>query len=100
MYRIFPIAIVLLTTLLSAQGQERVTPRAAKGGEKQGQPWAEVPATFRNIKIPEWPLPTDLERWHKVDRAKVRATLLECLGETPARPDPRKVRVVSREDRG
>ena len=100
MYRIFPIAIVLLTVLLSAQGQERVTPRAARGGAKQGAPWAEVPASFRNIRIPEWPLPTDLERWHKRDRAKVRATLRDCLGEMPARPDPRQVRVVSREDRG
>ena len=100
MYRIFLTAIVLLTVLLSAQGQERVTPRAARGGAKQGAPWAEVPASFRNIRIPEWPLPTDLERWQKRDRAKVRATLRDCLGEMPARPDPPQVRVVSREDRG
>jgi len=100
MYRIFLTAIVLLTVLLSAQGQERVTPRAARGGVKQGAPWAEVPASFRNIRIPEWPLPTDLERWRAMDRAKVRATLRDCLGEMPARPDPPQVRVVSREDRG
>src|SRR5262245_14174008 len=100
MYRIFLTAIVLLTVLLSAQGQERVTPRAAKGGVKQGAPWAEVPASFRNIQIPEWPLPTDLERWRAMDRAKIRATLRDCLGEMRARPDPSRVRVVSREDRG
>ena len=94
MYRIFLTAIVLLTVLLSAQGQERVTPRAAKGGAKQGAPWAEVPASFRNVRIPEWPLPTDLERWRTMDRARVHATLRDCLGDMPARPDPRQVRTI------
>src|SRR5262245_14304050 len=52
------------------------------------------------MKIPDWPLPTDLKKWEGTDRAKTRATLLQCLGEMPERPDPRKVRVVSREDKG
>src|SRR5262249_17050087 len=63
-------------------------------------PWAEVPEPFRHLKIPEWPLPTDLKRWQEVERTKTRATLLRCLGEMPARPDPRKVRVLSKEDQG
>jgi dienelactone hydrolase len=100
MCRIFSTSVVLLTVLLSAKAQERVTPSAAKGGEKQGTPWAEVPEPFRNIKIPEWPLPTSLESWQKLDRTRTRATLLECLGGMPARPDPRKVRVISKEDHG
>jgi dienelactone hydrolase len=100
MLRIFLGPVVLLALISTAQGQVRVTPAAAKGGEKQGQPWAEVPEPFRGIKIPEWPLPTDVERWQNVDRAKTRGTLLACLGEMPARPDPRKVRVISKEDHG
>lgn len=97
-----PIAGMILVLVLgaSAPAQERVTPKAAKGGEKQGEPWAEVPESFRNLKIPEWPLPTDLKRWQEVDRARTRETLLRCLGELPPRPDPKKVKVVSREDQG
>jgi dienelactone hydrolase len=100
MCRIFSIAVVLYIVFPSAKGQERVTPSSAKGGEKQGQPWAEVPGPFRNIKIPDWPLPTNLERWQTADRVRTRATLRECLGEMPARPDPREVRVISKEDHG
>src|SRR6266478_764324 len=77
-----------------------LTPKAAKGGEIQGEPWVDVPASFRKIKIPEWPVPTDRDRWEKQDRARVRKTLIECLGEMPPRPDPRQVRVTSREDKG
>jgi dienelactone hydrolase len=92
------LSVSLLCSSLSAQ--VRVTPKAAKGGEKEGEPWAEVPEGFRALKIPGWPLPTDLKRWRDSDRAKTRATLLECLGEMPARPDPNKVRVLSKEDLG
>jgi dienelactone hydrolase len=45
-------------------------------------------------------VPTDRKRWEDTDRARTRATLLQCLGELPERPDPRKVRVLSREDKG
>lgn len=97
-----PILAALLICILAlpASAQERVTPKDAKGGEKQGELWAEVPESFRNLKIPEWPLPTDLKRWQEVDRARTRETLLQCLGEMPPRPDPKKVKVVSREDQG
>jgi dienelactone hydrolase len=94
------LAIVPLTLLLPLSAQERVTPKEAKGGEKQGEPWAAVPESFRNLKIPAWPIPTDLKRWQEVDRAKTRETLLRCLGEMPTRPDPKKVKVLSREDQG
>ncbi|MGE3806631.1 MAG: alpha/beta hydrolase family protein [Gemmataceae bacterium] len=95
----------LIASLLAASGpaQVRVTPKSAKGGEKQGEPWAEVPASFQQMlkkDIPNWPVPTDLEKWQKTDRAKTRAILLECLGELPPRPDPKNVKVVSREDKG
>jgi dienelactone hydrolase len=87
-----------LAFLVSATAQERVTPQAAKGGEKEGEPWAAVPDSFRHMALPEWPLPTDLNRWQSTDRARTRATLLKLLGEMPPRPDPAKVHVVSRQD--
>ena len=96
-------AAPVLSTLLAASAltaQVRVTPQQAKGGEKPGEPWAEVPELFKHLKVPEWPLPTDLKRWQEIDRAKTRETLLRCLGEMPPRPDPGKVRVLSKEDRG
>jgi dienelactone hydrolase len=95
---ILVLSALLLTSTLSAQ--VRVTPKEAKGGEKQGEPWAEVHEGFRNLQIPEWPLPTDLQRWQEVDRSKTRSTLLRLLGEMPARPSPSKVKVVSKEDQG
>jgi len=78
--------------------QIRVTPKASKGGEKQGEAWAEVPDTFKAMKIPDWPVPTDLKKWQDSDRPKTRATLLHCLGEMPPRPDPAKVKVVAKEE--
>jgi dienelactone hydrolase len=92
------VAVALSAGPLAAQ--VRVTPKAAKGGERQGEPWAEVPEGFRDLKIPEWPLPTDLKRWQETDRARTRATLRHCLGEMPPRPDPGKVRVLAKEDLG
>jgi dienelactone hydrolase len=83
---------------VSASAQVRVKPDAAKGGEPQGKPWAEVPDAFRSIKLPEWPLPTDRTRWQDVDRPRTRETLLRQLGTMPPRPDPTKVEVVSREE--
>src|SRR5262245_19835021 len=70
-----------------APAQVRVTPEKSKGGVKLGEPWAQVPETFRNPRIPEWPIPTDLQRWQEVERSRTRAILLQCLGELPPRPD-------------
>jgi dienelactone hydrolase len=80
------------------QAQVRVTPAAPKGGRKPGNP-GDVPESFRHWKRPDWNMPTDLARWESADRARVRATLLELLGEMPPRSDPRRVQVVSREER-
>ena len=88
---------IILSPALAAQ--ERVTPKESKGGQKQGEPWADVPESFRNLKIPDWSVPADLKQWEQVDRVKTRATLLACLGERPPRPDPKKVKVLSKEDR-
>lgn len=91
---------ILLNLSLCATGQVRVVPKTAKGGEPQGKPWASVPEAYRNIKLPDWPLPTDRDRWERAGRTQVRRTLLKCLGEIPPRPDPGRVRVVSRDDKG
>lgn len=92
------LAALTLVGNTSLNAQIRVTPKEAKGGEKQGEAWAEVPESFKQMKIPAWPMPTDVKQWQEVDRAKTRATLLRCLGEMPARPDPRKVKVVSKQE--
>lgn len=91
------IAAAALGISLTA-AQERVTPAKAKGGVKFGEPWAGIPDTFRDLHIPDWPVPTDLRHWQQTQRRQVQQTLLECLGEMPPRPDPAKVVVLSRED--
>lgn len=101
MARVFMLVLMIpFLSSASLPAQVRVTPAAAKGGEKQGTPWAEVPESFRSMKIPDWPIPTDLKRWQEMDRDKTRATLLRLLGEMPPRPDPAKVKVISKEDKG
>jgi dienelactone hydrolase len=93
--------IFVLASNSSLLAQERISPREAKGGAKQGEPWALVPETFHDLrKVPEWTLPSDLRQWQELDRVKVRATLLQCLGEMPPRPDPQVVKVVATEDHG
>jgi len=99
--RSLSLALILLGLTTNALfAQERVTPEKSKGGFKYGEPYVDVPETFRALNIPEWPAPTDLSKWQNSDRQKTREIVLQCLGEMPARPDPRKVKVVSREDRG
>src|SRR5947207_7738673 len=78
--------------------QERVTPKESKGGQKQGELWTDVPESFRNVKIPSWPVPADLKQWEQGERERTRATLLRCLGEMPPRPDPARVKVLSKEE--
>jgi dienelactone hydrolase len=95
-------ALVLSACVLLPAGmavaQVRVVPEKAEGGEPQGEPWAEVPESFRHMKFPDWPVPTDLAKWQTTDRAATRETLLKLLGEMPARPDPAKVKTISSED--
>jgi hypothetical protein len=95
------VAIVLLLLAawsVPASGQVRAGPQSARGGEPQGEPWAEVPETFRHMRLPDWPVPTDLERWRQVDRPATRDVLVKLLGAMPPRPDPAKVEVVAREE--
>ncbi len=80
--------------------QERVTSPHSKGGTPLNAKWEGVPEEFRaSLKFPEWPMPANLQQWER-DRGQVRATLVKLMGDLPPRPDPRKVRVLSSEDRG
>ena len=55
---------------------------------------AQVPAYFKNIKAPEFPLPKDAEAWAQ-QRPDVNKKVLAALGDLPPRPARQKVRVVS-----
>jgi dienelactone hydrolase len=90
--------LAVLSGVAQLPAQVRVTPKESKGGEKPGELWADVPESFRGIKIPSWPVPTDFGRWQGGDHAETRATLFRLLGEMPPRPDPAKVKVLSKED--
>jgi len=92
-------AAVVLFAAVSARAQERVTPQAARGGSRMGAMWEDVPEGFRNIKFPDWPVPTERRQWEAKDRAATRATLLKLLGELPSRPDAKGVKVTAREKR-
>lgn len=96
----FTPGLLVIVLCSAALAQERVTPEKSKGGTKYGEPWVDVPESFRASRPADWSLPTDLQQWKGSGREGVRKTLLECLGEMPARPDPAKVKVLSREDKG
>lgn len=92
---------ILLFCFTSLQAQVRVTPDSARGGEPQAEAWTYVPDTFRDyleeMLPPDWPLPDDLDQWQNVDRVKTKATLLELLGDLPARPARPEVTITSTE---
>lgn len=95
------ISVVLVLLSLAcwpgeAGSQVRVTPKGERPDRPARKP-AELPPEFRGLKVPEWPVPTDLEQWKK-DRLKVRETLWRCVGKLPERPAPNKVKVVSRKE--
>ncbi|MEX2213003.1 MAG: alpha/beta hydrolase family protein [Phycisphaeraceae bacterium] len=93
------IAVIISTCSLTF-AQVRITPAASKGGTPMNEIWKDMPAEVREgLKLPQWPVPSNLKAWEK-DRVKVRATVIGLLGDMPARPDPKKVKIVSREDKG
>ena len=70
MKRMTIVLIIALASPLCAQ--DRVVPKAAKGGKGFGESWAQVPDLYKKIRIPEWPVPTDLKKWEG-DRKQVSA---------------------------
>jgi dienelactone hydrolase len=91
--------ILLIAHAGSGLAQERIIPQQSRGGKELPAPWTETPVAWKKFPYPDWPLPDDLGRW-KRDREMVRKTILERLGELPARQDPSKMKILSREDRG
>ncbi len=91
--------VLFLAVAMPAVAQQRVTPQNAKGGVKFGEAWEGIPELFRNLGVPDWPVPTNLASWEK-ERLRIRKTLLDLLGEMPPRPEASQVRTISREDRG
>ena len=86
---------------VSATAQERVARPEAKPLPPQNEPWSVMPEAFRRgLKLPDWPMPTDLRRWQQTGRAATRRQLVASFGDWPPRPDPSKVRVTAREDKG
>jgi dienelactone hydrolase/lysophospholipase L1-like esterase len=55
-----------------------------------------VPAVYRKLRVPDFPLPADADAW-KRQRPEVRRKVIEALGDLPPRPPPVRARVVSRE---
>src|SRR5262245_15817745 len=95
------LTLLIIGAISPVTAQDRLVPKEAKGGARQGESWALVPESFQYLKnIPEWPLPSNLEQWQNVDRARTRSVVLQCLGEMPPRPDPKNVKVLSKEDHG
>ncbi len=94
------IALLIISLTTAGFAQVRETPKAAKGGTLNSPAWSEPPALFKeSLKIPAFPIPTDLAKWEK-DRVKVREQLVKLLGDLPARPDPKNVKILWREDKG
>ena len=62
MRALFVLVALAVPLVPGLNAQVVLTPKAAKGGESQGEAWAGVPASFRKINIPEWPIPTDRNR--------------------------------------
>ncbi len=97
--RSLSIVLLVILAFMPLHAQERVKPANAKGGKPFGEPWAEVPEHYKQIKLPQMAMPTDLKAWEK-DRVEIRKTLLKCMGDLPKRPDPRLVKVTAKEDKG
>ena len=98
--RISSIMVLCLICSPTAYCQERVTPKASRGGKELGQPWDQVPAGAKTLLPPEWPLPKTRSAWENGQRQETRRVVLKCLGKLPPRPKPIAVKVLSREDKG
>lgn len=54
----------------------------------------QIPAYFKNVKAPDFPLPKDTDAWAK-QRPDVQKKVLAALGDLPPRPQRQKVRIKS-----
>ncbi len=58
------------------------------------QPWEGVPEAYRKLPVGKLEIPKDLGAW-KRQRERVKAIVLNALGDLPPRPQPPKVRTVA-----
>ncbi|HEV3384945.1 MAG TPA: alpha/beta hydrolase family protein [Gemmata sp.] len=77
-----------------ASGPEAV--KAFQAAEAAGDQL--IPAAFKNMKVPEFPLPCDAKAWEQA-RPDVKAKVLASLGDLPPRPAKPIVHLVSAEIR-
>jgi dienelactone hydrolase len=98
----FSLAVVLwLVAAVQSSAYEFVPRPDAKPLKPVNAAWSVMPETFRaGLKFPNWPMPTNLVSWEKSGREQPRRTLLSVLGDLLPRPDPAKVRVTAKEDKG
>jgi dienelactone hydrolase/lysophospholipase L1-like esterase len=57
-----------------------------------------VPEAYRHLPVGQFRIPADADSW-KAQRPTVLRTVLESLGDLPARPSPPRARIISREIR-
>jgi dienelactone hydrolase len=83
----------------------RPLPRPASGPEAaaayrkaEARRDALVPEAYRQLKVGQFRIPADANSW-KAQRPTVLRTVLESLGDLPARPSPPRARIISREIR-
>jgi dienelactone hydrolase len=62
------------------------------------KPWEGVPDHYLNWNYPDFHFPDNLSAW-KEERTGVRETIVQLLGDIPARPEQLNVRIVSREEK-
>ncbi len=60
---------------------------------KEQTAWKGVPEYYQKIKFPDFNFPSNLPAWNN-DRTKVESTLIQLLGDIPARPSELKVQTV------
>ena len=98
MHRSLCVGMILVAGLLLPAmpgiAQVRAVPKKAEGGERQGEPWAEVPETFRHLKTARLAGARRL-RSGRTTTAPRPVRLLKLWARCRRGPIPRKVEVVS-----
>jgi dienelactone hydrolase/lysophospholipase L1-like esterase len=69
---------------------------AAKYRRAESDQDTQVPVTYKNLKIGEFPFPKSAAAW-KDQRPEIKKIVVQSLGELPARPSEPQARLISRE---
>jgi lysophospholipase L1-like esterase/dienelactone hydrolase len=89
----------LVERAASAKTPAAVTKGDAEAYRKTEAEWdAAVPAYFRTIKAPDFPIPKDAAAWAK-QRPPLREKVIASLGDLPPRPKNPEARLISAEQR-